>query len=451
MRTRNWAVLGAAATALALIASPALASASSAQRPQGHHPETTQQLLSEARNNTLGKTHGTLDYCRSKNIACDLQVLTTKPGSRTIVTTGKPAGIGADDLQQAYALTKAKSANGTITIIDAGAFPPADLESTLAQYRKAYGLPPCTLKSGCLTVKNRFGKRPLVAKTAFQKQAAEEIGVETSLDVEMASAACPGCKIVELQVPANDGFFGSPSHRHHATTHFGDATKTGVSMKTSSVSISYGFPADAKTDSGRIAKALDQKGTAITVSTGDSGYVGTSGTWPQNLRTVIAVGGTTLTKQNGGRGWSESVWDGAGSSCSPDLAPAVGQPAAVSKNCKNKRADGDISSDAAVQIAAYDGYAPSSGQPLGWFIVGGTSAAAPLIGGIAARSPRIAGISGPNVIYAAPSKAFNDVTTGSNGTSCVNDGFTAKVCAAAKGWDGPTGLGTPVGLSPFTS
>ena len=222
-------------------------------------------------------------------------------------------------------------------------------------------------------------------------------------------------------------------------------------MDTSSVSISYGFPADAKTDGGKIAKAMDQKGTAITVSTGDGGYVGTSGTWPQNLRTVMGVGGTTLTKQKGGRGWTESAWFGAGSSCSPDLAPAVGQPESVSKNCKNKRADGDISSDAAVQIAVYDGYAPSSGQPLGWFIVGGTSAAAPFIGGIAARSPRIAGISGPNVIYADPSKAFNDVTTGSNGTSCVSDGFTAKVCAAAKGWDGPTGLGTPVGLSPFTS
>ncbi len=99
----------------------------------------------------------------------------------------------------------------------------------------------------------------------------------------------------------------------------------------------------------------------------------------------------------------------------------------------------------------YDGYAPSSGQPLGWFIVGGTSAAAPLVGAIAARSPRIADISGPNVIYADPTTAFNDVTTGANGSSCVSQGFGAAVCAAGKGWDGPTGLGTPVGLSPFTS
>ena len=115
------------------------------------------------------------------------------------------------------------------------------------------------------------------------------------------------------------------------------------------------------------------------------------------------------------------------------------------------RADTDISSDAAVQIAVFDGYAPYSHQPPNWFIVGGTSAAAPLVGGIAARSPRIADIEGPNVLYADSSKAFYDVTTGSNGSTCTSDGFTAKVCTAGDGWDGPTGLGTPHGLAPFTS
>ena len=410
-----------------------------------------QKLHAEALSNTLSKTHGTLKYCAAYKMACDLQVLTTSPGSKSILTTNLPSGIGAGDLESAYKLKNAKSADGTITIIDAAAFPPKDLAATLAMYRSTYGLPPCTIASGCLTVENRFGGAPLKAKTDFQKEAAEEIGVETSLDVEMASAACPGCKIVELQVPARDGYFGSPSRMHHATRHFGDAVKTGVKMKTSSVSISYGFPADTTEDSGAIAGALDQKGTAITVSTGDNGYVGTAGTWPQNLRTVMAIGGTSLTKSGNARGWTESAWSGAGSSCSPDLGPAVGQPASVSKDCKNMRADGDLSSDAAVQIAVYDGYAPSSGQPLGWFIVGGTSAAAPLVGAIAARSPRIAGISGPNVTYAAPKSAYNDVTTGSNGSSCTSDGFAAAVCAAGTGWDGPTGVGTPVGLAPFTS
>jgi subtilase family serine protease len=425
------------------------AGTSAATQGRGH--ETAQQLRTEALSNTLLHNHGTLNYCASYHLACDMQILTTAKGSRTILSTDLPSGIGAGDLEQAYGLTHAKSANGTITIIDAAAFPPADLEASLAMYRSTSGLPACTVKSGCLTVLDRFGNHPFQApQKPAQQQAAEEIGVETVLDVEMASAACPGCKIVELQVPAKDGFFGSPRHIHKATNQFGDAVRTGVKMNTSSVSISYGFPADSVTDGGKNASQLDQVGTTITTSSGDSGYRGTAGTWPQDLRTVISVGGTTLTKGGGGRGWTEAAWADAGSACSPDLAPAVGQPKSVSKNCNNMRTDTDVSSDSAVQIAIYDGYAPFSHQPLGWTIVGGTSAAAPFVGALAARSPRMADISGPNVLYADPSSAFNDITTGSNGSTCSQQ-FTAKLCTAGPGWDGPTGLGTPVGLSLFTS
>ena len=189
--------------------------------------------------------------------------------------TQLPAGIGAGDLEQAYALKKAPSADGTIVIIDAGAFPAKDLEATLAMYRSTYGLPACTVKSGCLSVYNRFGGKPYQPPVHSQQQLrAEQIGVETSLDVEMASAACPGCKIVELQVPSKDGYFGSQRHIHKATNQFGDAVRTAVKMGASAVSISYGFPADSTTDGGLIAKQLDQVGTAITVSSGDSGYVG---------------------------------------------------------------------------------------------------------------------------------------------------------------------------------
>lgn len=449
MRRRHWAGAGVAVATLALLATPSLANASGTAT---QHPTLSQRLYYQATHGTLLKTHGTYDYCHAQGLACNVSVLTTKPGSHQILTTAAPSGIGATDLEQAYNLTKADSADGTITIIDAAAFPAKDLEATLNTYREAYGLSDCTVKSGCLQVHNRFGGKALNApRTQFQKQAAEDIGVETSLDVEMASAACPDCKIVLLQVPAIDGYFGSPIRMHHATKHFGDAVKTGVSMDTSSVSISYGYPADQTEDHGKHASALNQEGTTITVSTGDSGYVGTSGTWPQNLRTVIGVGGTTLTKTDSKRGWSESAWYGAGSSCSPDLKPAVGQPKSVSKDCKGMRADADMSGDAAVQIAVYDGYAPYSGQPEGWFIVGGTSASAPFVGAIAARSPRLSGIHGPNVIYKAPKSAFFDVTTGSNGSSCTSDGFDAALCAAGKGWDGPTGVGTPNGLAPFTS
>jgi subtilase family serine protease len=450
MHKRHWAVVGAAVSALSLAATPALGVGSNGT-PGGQ--ESIQQLHQEALHNTLSKTHGSFNYCAAHGLACNLWVLSTGHGSHTVLTTQAPSGIGATDLEQAYNLKKAKSQDGTIVIIDAAAYPPADLENSLNTYRSAYGLPDCTLKSGCLSVYNRFGGKPFHPPVnPRQQQEAEEIGVETSLDVEMASAACPGCKIVELQVPAKDGFFGSSKHIHRATHQFGRATQTANKMGAAAVSISYGFPADSVTDSAPISSLMDQKGMAIAVSSGDSGYVGRSGTWPQNLRTVMSVGGTTLTAAPGNpRGFTESAWFDGGSSCSPDLGPAIGQPKTIAKNCNNMRADTDISSDAAVQIAFYDGYAPYSHNPYGWSIVGGTSAAAPFVGAVAARSPRIANIEGPNVLYSDPSKAFYDVTTGTNGSSCVSDGFSAKVCAAGKGWDGPTGLGTPDGLAPFTS
>jgi hypothetical protein len=59
---------------------------------------------------------------------------------------------------------------------------------------------------------------------------------------------------------------------------------------------------------------------------------------------------------------------------------------------------------------------------------------------------------GPNTLYAAASSNFRDITSGNNeeGDSCSNyAGLSQAVCNAGKGWDGPTGLGTPQGLGAF--
>jgi subtilase family serine protease len=86
-------------------------------------------------------------------------------------------------------------------------------------------------------------------------------------------------------------------------------------------------------------------------------------------------------------------------------------------------------------------YAPDfSGKPT-WLVFGGTSVAAPLVGGIYA-------VNGGAVNYGADpyshTGALNDVTSGSNG-SCGGTYF----CTGVPGYDGPTGLGTPNGTTPF--
>jgi hypothetical protein len=74
-------------------------------------------------------------------------------------------------------------------------------------------------------------------------------------------------------------------------------------------------------------------------------------------------------------------------------------------------------------------------------IFGGTSVAAPLIAGIY-------GVNGGSVSYGQDpynhKTALFDVITGANGL-CSG----TYLCTAATGYDGPTGLGTPNGITAF--
>ena len=63
-----------------------------------------------------------------------------------------------------------------------------------------YGLPPCTTASGCLTIVNQMGQTSPMP--AGDGQGCNGWAGETSLDVDMVSAACPNCKI--LVVLSND-------------------------------------------------------------------------------------------------------------------------------------------------------------------------------------------------------------------------------------------------------
>ena len=70
------------------------------------------------------------------------------------------------------------------------------------------------------------------------------------------------------------------------------------------------------------------------------------------------------------------------------------------------------------------------------FVIGGTSAVAPLMSGLTLRLNQIAGhaVGDFNALAYAHAGDFSDVTVGNNGA------FTA-----APGWDPTTGLGSPVG------
>lgn len=341
-------------------------------------------------------------------------------GNAAKATTGSaaalPAGFGPADLQAAYKLPTTGRTGQTVAIVDAGDDPTA--EADLAVYRSTYGLPACTSANGCFKKVNQSGTTsPLPTDQGW--------GMEIALDVDMVSAACPNCRI--LLVEANDAY----------SQNLAASVDTAVKLGATEVSNSYG----ATEGNGVLARAADyaHPGVAIFASSGDSGYG--IPIVPAAYSTVIAAGGTSLTKDSSARGWSETAWGGAGSGCSAWIDKPSWQ---TDPNCP-----GRMIADVAADADPYTGpavYATTDVGPSGgWMIVGGTSASSPFLAGVVGQAGNPSKFPNASALY-APSAAsgLNDVVGGSNGY-CGGD----YQCDSVPGYDGPTGSGTPNGLSAF--
>jgi subtilase family serine protease len=342
-------MLGVGATVVAALTALAPV-ATAAGDPHVVTPQV-QSLRAQVHNGTLLKTHGVTKSCD----ACQDQVVTAAPGSKTPLSTTVPAGYGADDLAAAYHLPAATAgAKGTIAIIDAGAYP--TLEADVNAYRAQYGLPACTSASGCFKQTDKDGGPALPPATTFPDNAyEEEIGVETALDMDMASAGCPSCNLIELQLPVEDALNGDKAHLDAAMADFGTAVNTAARLGATAVSMSYQYPSDTDVEFGQAGRDLFHPGVAVLASSGDGGYEGNEHTgWPQNLPWVVSVGGTSLLQN--GAAFTDIAWGGAGSGCETDLPGAIGAPASVSANCGGHRASSDVSAvaDPNTGVAVYD-------------------------------------------------------------------------------------------------
>jgi subtilase family serine protease len=435
----------AAAGTLTLTAAATTTAAATATSPaRANSGEAVSSITQQVDSGTLLRTHGVRSVCAH----CDAEVVTTNTHSTTPLSSAQPAGYGPASLAAAYHLPSAASTStATIAIIDAGV--DGNLASDLAKYRKQYGLPACTVASGCLRLENYTGgKQPAPQHGGQGAYLEEQIAVETSLDLDMASAACSTCRLLEISVPWQDG----EDDNDVSTGDFAQAVNAAVAAHASVVSISYGYTTDVTNTSGSDLAAFRHKGVAISVSTGDSGFNGgIHQSWPSNLPTVVAVGGVTMPTTKGAKA---TAWFEGGSGCETDFRAATGQPSSVTATCGGHRAAADVSADADPNtgVAVYDTYAPSSKLPVDWTIVGGTSASAPYIGGLFARAGHLSSVDGPNTLYAAPAADFTDVTSGNNEAflNCAAyPGVSKKLCNAGPGWDGPTGIGIPNGLGAF--
>jgi subtilase family serine protease len=154
---------------------------------------------------------------------------------------------------------------------------------------------------------------------------------------------------------------------------------------------------------------------------------------------VTAVGGTTLTRNTSTRGFTETVWSGAGSGCSAFISKPSWQ---IDAGCARRTvADVSAVADPNTGVAVYDTFHLPRGG--GWLVFGGTSVSAPIIGGVYALAGNASSINYGSYSYSHLSSLF-DVVSGSNGT-CGG----SYLCTGLLGYDGPTGNGTPNGTGAF--
>jgi N-acetylneuraminic acid mutarotase len=362
--------------------------------------------------------------------ACDALVRTDAAGHQGRLAAGvAPQGYGPADLQSAYALPSATAGRGaTVAIVDAYDDPTA--ASDLAAYRSQYGLPPCTTANGCFRKVNQVGGSAPPARDAGW-------ATEISLDLDMVSAACPNCRI--LLVEADDS----------SAQNLGAAENKAVALGAKYVSNSYGVASTNPVLRQWEAAYYDHPGVVITAASGDGGWQDVTAAFPASSPHVVAVGGTTLTRDpSSPRGWSESVWAGSGSGCSILFRKPSWQ---TDTGCQGRTIN-DVSADAdpGTGVAVYDTY----GGVEGWVVVGGTSAATPLIAAVYALAGAPAGGTYPASYLYANRSALNDVTTGSNWGitaygNCVDAPLPAYICNGEPGYDAPSGLGTPEGVAAF--
>ena len=342
---------------------------------------------------------------------CYAHVVTDRTGG--LITNGHApvGGYGPSDLRDAYKVTASGDPSTIVAIVDAFGYDNA--EADLAVYRSQFGLPPCTTANGCFKKFNQKGQQKNYPK--------QDVGwaQESALDLDMASAMCPNCTIYLVEGKSNS--FKS----------LGTAVNTAAALGAHVISNSYG--ASEFGHSKKFEGAYDHPGIAVTVSSGDAGY---GVQFPASSPHVTAVGGTHLAHDSSDRGWTETVWRGAGSGCSTVFKKPAWQsdPDCAMRTVADVSADADPATGVAV-------YGPRANGTSAWLVFGGTSVAAPLIGGVY-------GANGGTVNYGsnpyAHIDALFDVTSGSNG-SCGG----SYLCTGMVGYDGPTGLGTPNGTAAF--
>jgi uncharacterized protein (TIGR03382 family) len=368
-----------------------------------------------------------------------------------------PGSMTPTDLLAAYSIPPSSKAGGQIVaIVD---LPFSNAYEDLSTYRSAFGLPKlprCTSNGGlpdgrtpCFAVVDEDGNPNPTNVTD-----GGDADGETSLDMDMVSAACPDCSILFVAMTAVTD--GNPADQD-----FVQSAQTAGRLGAVATSISWGGP-EGLGGGGPDPTGYTTPGHLVVASSGDTGYLmeddtmggGVSPQYPSSAPDVLGVGGTNLTALGNGQ-YTQTVWndeEGATTSgCSTEYPmPAFQKAYGASKfgPC-TQRATTDVSAAAEFTPAgasASGGIASYQSVYGGWVWTTGTSAAAPIVAATFVRLGIAVQVSNDFGFVYRNASAFGNVTMGSNDNDglCVPAGNV--LCTAGPGWNGPTGVGAPTGL-----
>ncbi len=351
-----------------------------------------------------------------------------------------PGFLTPQRLHAAYSLPQETGSSWTQTIAVVDAFNDPTAEADLGVYDEQFGLPPCTTENGCFTKLNQEGQASPLPH--------DEGGwaTEISIDVQMAHAICQNCHILLIEAKSEQ------------FKDLGAGVNAAIEAGATEVSNSYGGTEEGA-DRALNTSFYDHPGVVVTASSGDCGYLNekckfdpVGANFPANSPDVVAVGGTSLTEAAGV--WSSTAWDEGGSGCSSLFSAPLWQTAAEGfsvTGCGSGRSIADVAAigDPQTGVDMYDSTPDGEGDPTGWGVWGGTSVASPIVAAEFALAGGAHGVEYPAATlytHLGDPSALYDVLAGSTG-SCGK----ATSCRAVAGFDGPTGVGSPVGLGAFTT
>ena len=372
------------------------------------------------------------------------------------VVTYTPAQIRAaynlpelPDLSGAITATQAAQLGAGQTVYIVNAYHDPHIAAELAAFAGRFGLPGCDAAGidpsaslplagaptdGCTlsVVYATSGGAMTASAPAYNAGWATEI----ALDVQWVHATAPMARIVLIE--AADAGISS----------IANAVALANAMGPGVVSLSLGANEGSWVNS--VDSVFYGSGMSYVAATGDNGA---AVEWPSVSPGVLAVGGTSLTFTGTGAR-SETVWSGTGGGVSAYMArPAYQTKAVPGLGTPARRSVADVAFNANPATGQYVAVMSQDGSSTSWVSAGGTSLATPQWAALLAvtnalrvqsslgvigspHSALYASVASVAKLYAAD---FLDIKTGKDG-SCA-------LCAAKTGYDNPSGLGTPQGVS----